>query len=234
MQPSGPVGCLGSASCIDFDGGTLPGGWTLAGDSPAPTIDQSRAHSGSYALHFTYNGGDGYKPRIETSDLPDQSNVIHVRYFYYATDISVYYGTAVAVTGEQADGSYARFTQNFDGDFFLTAYAENDRCAWQDEDTYRASCTEASNTCNTADVEASKIPVNEWTCIETIFDGDTGAPTSMEVNGEKIRLSTNTDPWPAVEKWTSLEVGPQECHIYNTREVWLDDIALANSPIGCD
>ncbi len=241
-MPAAPVGCAGSATCVSFDDGKLPSAWSVAGQNPAPVVDQTRAHSGTYALHFKYTGGDGYKPYIKTTTIPSQSTVVHVRYYYYMTGYAVYYGTALALNGNKTDNSLARYTQNFDNlhpnntdeNHFLAAYAENSQCAWQNEDTHRAVCANVNANCTSADVMAAQMPLNKWTCVEATFDGATGKPTVIEVNGNALKLYADSNPWPTVTKWTSLEVGFQECHIFGNREVWLDDIAVSNAPIGCD
>lgn len=232
--PTAPVGCAGATSCFGFEDNALPNGWSYGGDNPAPMMDATRAHSGTKALHFTFNGGDGYKPHIKANVPGDITNVLHVRYYVYMTGPSVYYGTMVAASGTQTNNSYGRYTQNIDGDHFLTAFADNDLCRWNMQDTFRAVCDSQNANCTNADVTASKLPIGKWVCIETMFDGSSGAPASMRIDGTPIKLFSSAPGWPKMTKFTSLEIGYQECHIFNDKQVWLDDIAISKNPIGCN
>lgn len=236
VAPSAPLGCGNAAMCLTFEDGKVPAGWTLVPYStdPVPKIDNTRAYTGSYSLHYTMNGGDGYRTYLMTNNVPNRAPTLYVRYYIYTTAASVYYSITVAADGDKVGGGLGRYTQNIDGRQIIGAYAQDRNCRWNMQDMYRTRCTDTTLGCTQTDITRSQIPIGKWTCVEVGLDGAAGTPTQIWVDGQKLKLGTTQAAWPKMANFSRLEIGYQECHIYNSKQVWIDDVAVATSPIGCN
>jgi hypothetical protein len=208
--------------CDGFEGATLAAGWSSPGEGTV-VPDSLQHRRGKQALHITMPAGDadlGFR-NVDTGidHAFAAAGPFYVRFFVYyplssrpiASDLVVF-GDNPAEVGLGTDTSdvlgYGPYG-SFDYDFPYST-ASNDL-----------------------------LPTNTWTCLEWLID-----PGSLAVdmgNGQ-------TKVWMNDVELTNLETGgirmpePGRIHLLldryvnvgdPPREVWIDEVAIADHPIGC-
>ncbi|HEY2408570.1 MAG TPA: hypothetical protein VGI10_21335 [Polyangiaceae bacterium] len=190
--------------------------------------DSTHVHGGSKAVHMHGSGN----PAFLTYTLPSGTNHLYLRAWVYLSrqlganpDAQANHETLMGINGNPGDvNNQARF-----GDIKGTI-GVND-----------------SKTDDISPLMAQwhmppSIPATTWSCVEVAFFGDT-ANNEMHawVNGTDVLDVTTPSQWQnkvngaswLTGKFTQAIFGWQSFSSY-TADVWMDDIVLSNSAIGCN
>ncbi len=222
--PPGPAGsgcaALPAGQCLDFESGPIAAPWSYGKQAAGMRIDNVHAHSGKSALHVTLPAGMGPQYGYSLGRTPPtNTGVLFARMYFYAPAASP--GHAMLIEGDGADGSQYQF--NILGKSFITL-------------VYKAAhlgMSSCGGTC--VDKDKATAPIGKWVCLETQFDGKTGTPAKVFVDGAQLSLNYNGLEYPVVGSFRRINFG-YELHVgvHNGLDVWIDDVAVSTSRIGCD
>ncbi|WP_420067685.1 hypothetical protein [Stigmatella aurantiaca] len=250
VDPPAPTGCEASGTlCWDFEEGTLPAGWTPYRDefSGQLRVDTTRAHSGRYALHAKEmvggkEGSQGGPKKTLRFNLPAQFG-------------PVLWGRAYVYTTPERPMSHAGL---FNARYPRPGQTEGafDTLDWYEVATYQQKYMsiwhppEPPGFPEWVQVSDTPLVLNEWTCLEWLFDGANGsepeaADPRVWLNGvelswpEKFVFSDPPTSTPPVkEKASHFTVMEAGVFLYQGLSVptdwWIDDLAVGPQRIGCD
>jgi hypothetical protein len=224
----------------DFESGTVgkqPAGWdnflsyvknntNPQSDGTLALIDATRAHSGKNSVHF-HGGGN---PAQLTRPLPSGTNKLYVRAWVYQTrqlgmNPGANHETLLGI--RKASGS------------------ANDEVRFGEIKGVIGTNEVPSDNISPKMDQWGKGPVvaaNQWACIEVAFIGDQSPNTlSAWAGGTLVHSITAVDQWqngvmPATwlsGKFVEVMIGWQSFSSA-TNDVWMDDLVLSTSPIGCN
>ncbi len=233
----------------DFEAGTVgqqPGQWARwinysdnAGNTAADTqfalVDDQDSFAGDKSVHFRVR--EGNMPAMLTLALPAQSNTIYLR-AYVKTSIQVggvaadqvsNHETMLGLRGTHNDGN---FEIRFGGakgalGFNIVGPGRNDAVAppqalWGSQPSLSA---------------------NNWHCVELAFlNQNAASPVARSsVNGTVVRNTAAIGDWHVglTQQWldgmfVEAIIGWQSFSPAPANDVWMDDVVLSNSPIGCE
>jgi hypothetical protein len=252
---SAPDGsCTGDIVCDDFESYTANGApgapWLVEAPQGSVTIDTSKAHSGAQSVKISAPASTGSTSTMirlaGSSHLPVAGNVIFGRMMFWldsAPTDSVHW-TFIDAQGTVVDGgSYSAIYRyggqipltdgngNFAGSQFIANYETpgSYNGIGPGSDCYR----------NASEV----VPVGAWACAEWEFDGpnDTmrfwlnGAPVddlTVMGTGDGCTRNDNDFPWTA-PTFRQVDLGWESYQADDARTLWIDDVAVATSRIGC-
>jgi hypothetical protein len=202
--------------------GMNPSGDTLA------LVDDSKAHSGKNSMHFH----GGANPAMITKALPTGTNKLYVRGWFFMSrslgataSTSANHETLIGIRGESGSASNeVRFGE------IKGALGTNE--------------VPSDNISPKMDLwnKGPTIPGNTWVCIEVAFIGDK-TPNELHAwhNGTEVHSITAGNQWQNGTmpdtwlngKFVEVILG---WHSFSssTADIWLDDLVLSTSPIGCD
>lgn len=80
------------------------------------------------------------------------------------------------------------------------------------------------------------IPGNRWVCVEWVLDGGKPDVTRIYSDGVLVKYTQSAStPGPEkVQRWGKLVLGFIPYHGSDATDLWLDELAIAPSRIGCD
>ncbi len=226
--------CAGALFCDDFEGYTdAPGTpWTIKKNAQGNVlIDGAQHRSGSKAVKFTTTGAMDYQQAYIMLDkiFPVANNAFFGRMMIYTTKAA---NDGVHWTMIQGEGPAAMNIARADvryGGQHQQSFMANYDSSGPKSDCWRHSQT--------------KMPEGKWACVEWYFDGAT--------NTQKFWLdNTAIDDLTVVgqgDGCISQETGgkwlfPSFQHLYlgwesyqkdDPREVWIDDVAIGTTQVGC-
>lgn len=227
-------GCTGALFCDDFEAYTGTPGmpWTVQKNAQGGvSIDGAQHRSGTKAVKFTTTGTMAYQRAYISLDkiFPVAQNAFYGRMMIYTTkapDDGVHW---TMIQGEgPATGGITRADVRYGGQHQQSLMANYDT-------TGKASdCWQHSQT---------KMPEGKWACMEWYFEGATNTQKfwldgkaiddlTVVGQGQGCGSHDTDDKWifPSFERvyvgWESYQADP-------AREVWIDDVALGTSKIGC-
>jgi hypothetical protein len=202
--------------------GMNPSGDTLA------LVDDSKAHSGKNSMHFH----GGANPAMITKALPTGTNKLYVRGWFFMSrslgataSASANHETMIGIRGESGSASNeVRFGE------IKGALGTNE--------------VPSDNISPKMDLwnKGPTIPGNTWVCIEVAFIGDK-TPNELHAwhNGTEVHSITAGNQWQNGTmpdtwlngKFVEVILG---WHSFSssTADIWLDDLVLSTSPIGCN
>lgn len=216
---------------------TTEAGNTPDGDQFALIDDQDRFR-GNQSVHFHAEGAT--QPAMLTLALPEGMTRIYIRAFVKTTkqigsqtpDQVSNHETLIGLRATPNDGN---FEIRFGGakgalGFNIVGPGRNDAVApgqalWG---------------------SAPAITPNEWHCVELAFlnDNEQSPQARASVDGQEVRAVTTLGDWhvPLTGEgttwlrgmFTEVMLGWQSFSPDPGNDVWMDDIALSESPIGCD
>jgi len=222
--------------CEDFESGTLDmSTWSVTGDTPV--IDGQQHARGSKALHIT-KVGDGASYIKETKTFPAANNTYYGRIFVYfkslptSPGMSYAHWTFIAASGTGASGQIRVSGQLQNGNNLFgvgtdTGSDPNGSGDWTNSDKDPNGMPLA-------------VPTGDWLCIEWMHDGANNETRFYWDAVEHPSLHTtatmhggNSNPY-VLPTFTNVFVGWQEYQTSSeTFEMWVDEIAINGSRIGC-
>ncbi len=230
----GSDGCSGALFCDDFEAytGTPGAPWAVKKNAQGSvTIDGAQHQSGTKAVKFTTSGAMAYQQAYISIDkiFPVAQNAFYGRIMIYTTkapDDGVHW---TMIQGEGvAAGGITRAEVRYGGQHQQGLMANYDSAG------KKSDCWQHSQT---------KMPEGKWACMEWYFEGATNTQKfwldgkaiddlTVVGQGDGCIAHDTSDQWifPNFERvylgWESYQTDP-------AREVWIDDVALGTSKIGC-
>jgi len=233
---AGMNGCHGALLCDDFesytDKPTMP--WTVnvdGGGAGKVVIDTAQHKSGTKAVKFTTSGAVNYQRAFIslTKPFPVANNAFYGRMMIYTTKAANdgVHWTMIQGEGARTDG-ITRADVRYGGQHQQTLMANYDSAG------KASDCWQHSQT---------KMPEGKWACMEWYFEGATNtqkfwldgkAVDDLTVvgQGQGCVAHGTEDKWlfPTFER---LFVGWESYQADDAREVWIDDVAVGTTQIGC-
>lgn len=235
------IGCAAAPVCWGFEDGRLPAGTRAAqlpgqpARGPLPKVDQLQAHGGQWAMHLDNLTGQPMRDIAYT--LPAKFGpVLWGRAWVYITP-----GAPLPVAGRESSH----------GAFFKGIYAP-DRY-WYEVGFEKGKYLQIQHVPEPPGfpewvLYVEKGPPNaKWECVEWEFDGRAPSEPRLFVDGEEIPVSRKVG-WdngffdekpanlykPAVD-FNEIWLGLDMYHpIKDPTQLWFDDVAVAQSRIGCE
>ena len=231
--------CASAVFCDDFEGASVGGPpaspWTVSASQGAVVVDDTRAMSGSHALHVTTEDGSGsyrraYAVLSGAPVFPAVSTEMYgrMRLFLVATPTGSVHWTNIQAEGDVSGMSFRslyRYGGQHDGRI-MANYETNG----------------VSNDC--WDHSATVMPTDRWACLEWHYRTSTdemvlsldGTPLDdvhVVGAGEGCGGHDTGDHWYA-PVFDRLSLGWEHYQATSAREMWIDDVAIDDQPIGCD
>jgi hypothetical protein len=218
----GPSRCATASVklCEDFESGLNSSTWTTSksGDTTI-AVDTTRAARGSNALHIKTTAGDWAYIK-EMKSFPATNNILYGRMFVYFEDdlttdghFSLAEGAGTGTTGvARFGGQYKVFGVGTDG---------GPSGDWTDKDDMTAA--------------GKKVPSKTWICAEFQFKGDTHEFRVWWDDAERTTLRTGPSRHAnfTMPTFNSLWFGWWMYNIKEPQELWIDELAVDDRPIGC-
>lgn len=226
-------GCTpGLALCEDFESGSIGNAWELSADGGTAKVESGFAYRGGHSLHIHLDPGETTEGQVyvTTTAVPHASRTIHVRAFMYLTpEAPDGHGSFLELSGTKVGGGEAMYAAGYQFRRFMGNFVN-----WQPFSELVTECKKAGGPCNQADAEAALVPIASWHCVEWTLDGAAGLNTQISVNGSKLTLDNyGTPSWPKMESFAELLVGMKSYWGQVATDLWLDELAVSNSAIGC-
>jgi hypothetical protein len=228
-------GCQGALLCDDFESyADTPGApWKVTKNSAGNVvIDGAQHRSGSKAVKFTTSGAMSYQQAFISLEkiFPIANNAFYGRMMIYATAAAKdgVHWTMIegegANTAEGIDNAQVRY-----GGQQMKSLMANYDSSGKKSDCWRHSAT--------------KMPEAKWACMEWYFDGATNtqkfwldgkAIDDLTVMGQGDGcINQDTGGKWIYPSFSRLNLGWTSYQTDDPREVWIDDVAIGTSQIGC-
>lgn len=240
-QPGGGAGggsgaCGSALFCDDFESyAAMPGApWTVStNDFGTVSIDGTQHKSGSKAVKFSLNGQNAYQRAFITvaQPFPVANNAYYGRMMIYtpaAPNDGVHW-TMISGEGPITTPLAADVMVRYGGQHQKRFMAN-----YETADPVNTDCWKHSQTA---------MPEGTWACMEWYFegatntqkfwlDGDAVADLTVTGQGEGCGGHDTSDTWkfPTFER---LGIGWESYQTDGARDVWIDDVVISTTPIGC-
>ncbi|HYQ27203.1 MAG TPA: hypothetical protein VER04_08285 [Polyangiaceae bacterium] len=226
---------MGALICEDFESytGTPGAPWKVMKNSAGNvSIDGTQHTSGTKAVKFTTTGTIDYQQAYISLDkiFPIASNAFFGRMMIYATKAA-----NDGVHWTMIEGEGAATAQGIT--------SAKVRYGGQHEQRLMANYDSSGKASDCWQHSATKMPEGQWACMEWYFDGTTNTQ-KFWLNGKAIDDLTvvgegeGCGSQETQGKWiypsfARINLGWESYKTDAPREVWLDDVAIATSRIGC-
>jgi hypothetical protein len=221
--------------CEDFENGTLNTAiWTVSGTPPV--IDGMQHARGSRALHIT-QVGNGLSYIKETRTFPEPNDTYFGRVFVYFKSLPTPPGmtyahwTIIAGSGTGVPGEIRVSGQLQNGSNLFGVGTDN---------RTDGGTGDWTNSDKDPSGSPSAVPLNQWLCIEWMHKGDTDETAFWWDATPHPSLSTTSSSHGGynvpfvLPQFTNVWLGWQEYQTSTeTFELWIDEIAIDTSRIGC-
>ena len=232
---SGGAGnCAGALLCDDFESYTGTPGmpWSVKKNAEGNVVIDSAQHrSGTKAVKFTTTGAMTYQRAYIslTKIFPVMNNAFYGRMMIYTTKAP---NDGVHWTNIQGEGAAAMGITN--ADVRYGGQQKQGLMANYDSTGLKSDCWKHSQT---------KMPEAKWACMEWYFEGATNTQ-KFWLDGQAIDdltvvgqgsgcLNHDTgDKW-IFPTFSTLYLGFESYQQDDPREVWIDDVALGTTKLGC-
>jgi hypothetical protein len=232
-----PAGCAGAVFCDDFESyplGGPPGGlWGVSGSGgggESALVDAGKAWSGGRSVRIRHTGTahSAIYITLATPVLPLPRNDLHGRLMLFIRQAPPrLHWDNVRATGPRPDGKEAQYNLGGESASFLVNYEPHD-CYRRTQVAY---------------------PQGRWACLQWQFSGASteGGGTRNEVHvwldGQPVEEATvtrfgqgcvdkTTSEWIA-PRFERLFVGWEQYRPSDPIEMWIDDVAVGETPIAC-
>jgi len=231
---AGAGGCA-ALICDDFESYTgTPGGPWKVTKTPAGNvvIDGAQHKSGKQAVKFTTTGAMSYQQAFISLEkiFPIANNAFYGRMMIYATSAA-----NDGVHWTMIEGEGANTAQGIDnaqvryGGQQMKSLMANYDSSGKKSDCWRHSAT--------------KMPEGKWACMEWYFDGATNTQKfwldgkaiddlTVMGQGDGCLTQDTAGKW-IYPSFSRLNLGWTSYQTDMPREVWIDDVAVGTSQIGC-
>jgi len=201
--------------CESFENGLDATVWTplIDGEGTA-VVDGLHAFRGTKALHINVVN-KGQKAAIsESKTFPVANNVLYARLFVWFDTFTTTAHFTMVEAPQTAAGAWIRFGGQ--GGHFGVGTDHGASGDWLQQDT-------------------TPVPTKQWTCLELAFRGDTNEFHVWQDDVERTTLNVGATKHPgfAMPPFTSLWFGWQTYSNQAPGELWIDEIAIDDKPIGC-
>ena len=227
--------CTGALICEDFEAytGTPGDPWKITKNSAGNvTIDSAQHKSGSKAVKFTTTGAMDYQQAYISLEkiFPVANNAFYGRMMIYATKAANdgVHWTMIEGEGPATTQGITNAQVRYGGQHMQGLMANYDSTG-KTSDCWQHSAT--------------KMPEAKWACMEWYFDGATNTQ-KFWLDGQAIADLTVVEEGDGCVsqgtggKWfypsfTRLNLGWGSYQKDDPREVWIDDVAVGTTKIGC-
>jgi hypothetical protein len=227
--------CAGALFCDDFESytGTPGAPWTVKKNAQgAVVIDGAQHKSGSKAVKFTTTGADSYQQAFIdlTKPFPVANNAFYGRMMIYTTKAANdgVHWTMIQGEGPATSQGISRADVRYGGQHQQGLMANYDSAG------KASDCWQHSQT---------KMPEGKWACMEWYFEGATNtqkfwldgkAIDDLTVAGQgQGCVSQGTEGKWLFPSFEHLDLGWESYQTDDAREVWIDDVAIGTTQIGC-
>jgi len=240
LSDAGPTNCVtaGTELCEDFESGQLDlQKWKINKPTAAAsiTVDGTHVHGGKFALHVQLAAGQSNTAMIaDAVTFPAASNTFYTRAFFYlspdlpADNNGGFHMAYLLATGNN-DLGFVEAGLGSAGNKQYLGYSEY-YGAGPNKHEHGPTFTEFGPR---SDLQV--VPM-QWLCLELMQGGD--ATTTMRrvwVNGSELpeQKSNFSDRKPP--SFDLVSIGVLQYHATPLlSDVWVDDIRVSKSPVGCD
>ncbi len=241
--------------CDAFDTypvGSAPAGvWSLTQNGGSVAVDTTHVHSAPNAVKITAAAATGFRSAMlvlqNTQFLPTPGNVIYGRMMFWldsAPEDSVHWtfidGQGL-VPGQQYHAVYRYGGQlpiTEDGGFVGSQMM----ASYDTPDSYDTPAVGPSSDC-WLHSDMKPVPVATWACAEWKFDGAASTmqfwldgvevpDLAMNGTGQGCVNQPATFPWTA-PTFERVDLGWESYQADDARAIWIDDVAIGTSKIGC-
>jgi|GEM_PF-1414261 len=238
--------CANTAFCDSFEaadsGGPPAPPWEIESNQPMVRVDNTRAYSGDQSIRVTTDSGERFRVgtiALGQPILPRPSNRYYARAMIYTETVpeETIHWDMVLTSGDVPDQPFGA-TFAFGGQLNKRYLAVYNTTPYNE---FVSDCYQHSNDANTAQ---DRMVEGRWACYEWLFDGPNNH-TNMWVDGlPASNMSiTNTSEgcvgdasggqWIA-PIFSKLQIGWMHYQVSNqVHELWIDDVAVSDQPIGC-
>jgi hypothetical protein len=227
--------CAGALFCDDFEAytGTPATPWTVKKNAQGTvTIDGAQHKSGSRAVKFTTSGAAAYQQAFISIDkpFPVANNAFYGRMMIYTTKAANdgVHWTMIQGEGPATSQGITRADVRYGGQHQQALMANYDSAG------KASDCWQHSQT---------KMPEGKWACMEWYFEGATNtqkfwldgkAIDDLTVAGQgQGCVSDGTAGKWYFPTFEHLYLGWESYQTDDAREVWIDDVAIGTTQIGC-
>jgi hypothetical protein len=230
----GSGNCAGLLLCEDFESYTAAPGmpWTVRKNAQGNvTIDGAQHKSGTKAAKFTTTGAMDYQQAYISLDkiFPVANNAFYGRMLIYTTKAP---NDGVHWTNIQGEGPAAMGIAR--ADVRYGGQHQQSLMANYDSSGPKSDCWQHSQT---------KMPEGKWACMEWYFEGATNTQKfwldgkaiddlTVVGQGQGCIAHDTADKW-LFPSFSRLYLGFESYQHDDPREVWIDDVALSTTKIGC-
>jgi hypothetical protein len=243
------TGCKGAAVCYDFEECTTPAGWTVPNYPTDPgegnqgagsiLVDHDKPHSGNCSLHMKDYSGNQPQHALLANLPASFGPVLWGRAYVFNTATPTQHGALIKT----------RYTvpNSTDVDWYEVGYE------LQNYDGIWHSPLPPSGLPEWVLRSNTTIVVNNWTCVEWLFDAHNGtepqaADPQIWQDGQAATFQpgfeydlTHTTPGqprpvtPKATDFVQIEVGLTMYHdIDQLTNIYLDDLAFGQQRVGCN
>lgn len=239
-EPAAPDACANALLCESFEAyadGAVPGApWAVSENNGAVRVSSERAFGGTTSLHCTGNAGQFAQAYISTSGaplFPAAGSGMYGRMMLWVRDnpVGSIHWTFVSAEGRSAADDYTAFY----------------RVGGQVDGRLLANYWTEGNATDCWDHSSALMPVGDaggWTCLEWHYEtandelefwlnGQALDDMHITGTGEGCIAHDLNDVWEAPAAFDVLRLGWEHVAMTNQRDVWLDDIAVGTTRIGC-
>jgi len=219
--------------CDDFESytGKPTAPWTINVNQGAVVIDTAQHRSGTKSVKFTTTGAAAYQQAFISvvKPFPVANNAFYGRMMIYATKAANdgVHWTMIEGSGA-ASGGITLAKVRYGGQH------QQGLMANYDSSGKASDCWQHSQT---------KMPEAKWACMEWYFEGATNtqkfwldgqAITDLTVVGQgQGCVSQGTEGKWIFPTFDRLSLGWESYQTDDPREVWIDDVAVGTTQIGC-
>ena len=214
----GPSRCAtsGALFCEDFENGLDAAKWTTtkSGDATA-VVDETHAARGKKALHVRTAAGAGFAYIQEKKTFPIKDNMVFGRMYVWFDD---------AIT---TDGHFSLAEGSGTGTKALIRFGGQNQAF--------GVGTDLGPSGDWTDKDNTLIPNKKWLCMEFQFKSDTNEFRVWWDDKELTTLRSGPSKHAnfTMPQFTSLWFGWWMYNKQEPQDLWIDDIAVNNQPIGC-
>lgn len=259
LEPDDGDVCQSALFCDNFEGfaaGTAPAGaWTAIQNNGSVSVDATRAFRGAQSVKATTlstaESGSTYKAAFigltQAPVVPVPGEAFYGRMMFYlesAPTTNVHW-TIVDATGDVPGQDYSA-TYRYGGQLPVTdaaGVAGNQLMANYDTTDFYQTPSVGPQTDCYRHADAKIAPVGRWACAEWYFngpdaqmrfwlDGDDLPDLAIDQTGEGCVAQEDTYRWEA-PTFSRLDVGWESYQEDEARSIWIDDVVISSSPIGC-
>ncbi len=251
--PGGAL-CSSASFCDDFEafapGVTPAGAWTANLANGSVVVDTTRAFRGAQSVKATTlataASGSTFKSAFiglaQAPVVPVPGDAFYGRMMFYleSSPTSSVHWNFISASGPVPGQSYSAI-YGYGGQ--LPVDGGSQLMAAYDTPDFYATPSVGPNTDCYQHAAGQVVPVGRWACAEWYFDGPNAelrfwldgtelSDLAVQGTGQGCVAQDASYRW-AGPSFSSIEVGWQSYQEDDERSIWIDDVVISSSPIGC-